>query len=195
MVALVVLTARSLAYALAAPTPISSTLGHSAGGPRLPVLAAAALGISALVALAVVWLAAVGVRERAALERRVAPRLSAIRVVVHALAFFVASALAFTAFESYLHLRVGLGWHGLACLTGPVHAGALPLLAGLSAIAAAVLEAARHLLAWLRLTIGLLLDQRLFGAAPALVVAPRLVSLRATAALGGAQARAPPVSA
>jgi hypothetical protein len=194
-VALVVLAARSLAYGLAAPSPLASTLRHSAGGPRLPVVAAAALGICGAFAVAVVWLAALGVRERAALARAEAPHLSPLRVVAHGLLFALASCFAFAAFESYLHLRAGLGWHGLHCLTGPVHANVLPILGGLSLLAAAVFESGRHVLAWLRRTLRLLLDRAVRAALPGLLVAPRPAPVGAHTAARAARPRAPPVSA
>ena len=39
---------------------------------------------------------------------------------------------AFAMLESTLHWRAGLGWHGLHCLTGPVHRNAIPILGALS---------------------------------------------------------------
>jgi hypothetical protein len=58
--------------------------------------------------------------------------------------------LTFALVESYLHWRAGLGFHGLSCLVGPVHRNAIPLLAALALIAAALAEAAGHVLAWMR---------------------------------------------
>jgi hypothetical protein len=55
--------------------------------------------------------------------------------------------------EAYVHWRAGLGWHGLHCLTGPVHRDLLPLETGLSLVAAAILAAARHVAAWMRRTL------------------------------------------
>ena len=43
---------------------------------------------------------------------------------------------AFAMFESYLHWRAGIGFHGLSCLVGPVHRNAIPLLAALALAAA-----------------------------------------------------------
>jgi hypothetical protein len=65
----------------------------------------------------------------------------------------VATSFAFSIFESYLHWRAGLGWHGLHCLIGPVHRDAVPLLAALSAVAVAVVAAVEHVVAWMRRTI------------------------------------------
>jgi hypothetical protein len=155
--ALVVLTARVLAYALVpGQTTISLELGHSLGGPRLLVVASAALGVATAVSVAAVWLAAVAVRERLALERAIVvapPRIRMLRLAGRFVALFAATSLAFALLESYLHWRAGLGWHGLHCLVGPVHRDALPLLAALSLVAAALAEAAQHLVAWARRTL------------------------------------------
>ncbi len=63
-------------------------------------------------------------------------------------ALFVVSALVFTAVESTIHVEEGLGFHGLHCLLGPVHRNALPLLGGLALVAAALIEAVRHAIAF-----------------------------------------------
>ena len=63
MVAAIVLVARTLAYALA-PDPRAEALGQVTGGPRPVVIAAVVLGLSALLSGAVLWLSALGVRER-----------------------------------------------------------------------------------------------------------------------------------
>jgi hypothetical protein len=171
---LVVLAARSLAYALAEPTALRTGLQSSAGGPRLVVVALVTLGLTVGLAAAVVWLASLGVRERAVLaEGHVeAPRLRLLRVVAHALVLTLATCGAFAALESYLHLRTGLQWHGFGCLTGPVHMGAMPILAGLSALAAAAIDAAGHVLRWMRRTIRGLLEQPPRLAAPAPLLSP-----------------------
>ena len=64
-------------------------------------------------------------------------------------------------FESYLHWRAGIGFHGLSCLVGPVHRNAIPLLAALALAAAALAEAAEHLLAWMRAVVRELRRRRL----------------------------------
>ena len=69
---LVVLLARTIAYA-AAPDPMAQLYVQKAGGPRLPLLALVVLGLGAAVAVAITWLAAVGVRERRLLERPAGP--------------------------------------------------------------------------------------------------------------------------
>ena len=67
-------------------------------------------------------------------------------------------------FESYLHWRAGIGFHGLSCLVGPVHRNAIPLLAALALAAAALAEAAEHLLAWARAVVRELRRRRLVAA-------------------------------
>jgi hypothetical protein len=150
LVALLVLCARVLAYALA-PSPLARVLERSAGGPSLVTVALVSLGLAATASTLVVWLASLGVRERARLQpERVAPRLRLRRLGLRAVVLYVASSLAFALFESYLHWRAGLGFHGLSCLVGPVHRNGIPLLAALALIAAALAEAAGHVLAWMR---------------------------------------------
>src|ERR671935_2826897 len=154
--ALVVLAARALAYALAPrPTIVSGELERQVGGPGLVVTALVALGAAAAVSSALVWLAALAVRERHLLSGRAgeAPRVEPHRVLGPALALFVVTSLAFASLESYLHWRAGLGFHGLHCLFGPVHRDALPLLGALSLVAAACLGAVEHVIAWLGRTI------------------------------------------
>jgi hypothetical protein len=151
VVAVLVLVARWLAYALAPPSPLASRFERSAGGPDLVVVTLASLALAAAFAVFVVWLAAVGVRERQPLHpERVQPELRPGRLALRAVLLLAASSLAFAAFESYLHWRAGIGFHGLACLVGPVHRNALPLLAALSLGAAALAEAAEHVFEWLR---------------------------------------------
>jgi hypothetical protein len=160
--ALIVLAGRALAYALA-PSPLAVELQHEAGGPRLVVVALVALGGALAVATAVLWLASIAVRERARLRAPAsmgAPRLRFRRLVLRAVALTATTSLAFAAFESYVHWRAGLGFHGLHCVLGPVHANALPILASLSVITAAVASALEHLFAWMRTTVELLLRRR-----------------------------------
>lgn len=160
-VALLVLCARVLAYALA-PSPLARLLERSAGGPGLVTVTLISLGVAATASILVVWLASVGVRERARLRpERVAPSLRLRRTAVRAVALYLSSSLAFAMFESYLHWRAGLGFHGLSCLVGPVHRNAIPLLAALSLLAAALAEAAGHVLAWMRAVVRELRRRRL----------------------------------
>jgi len=153
-VALLVLAGRWLAYALAAPSPLTSKFEASAGGPRPVVVALVSLGLAALVSTAAVWLAAFAVSERHRLEpRRELPRLHLGRLAVRTVVLYAASTLSFVLFESYLHWRAGIGFHGLSCLVGPVHRNAIPLLAALALVAAALAEGGSHLIAWLRATV------------------------------------------
>jgi hypothetical protein len=154
LAALVVLAARALAYALAPhATVVGNELEQQAGGPGLVVTAVAALAGAAVVASAVLWIAALAVRERHLLAGGEAPALHPLRVLGATLGLFVVTSLAFGSLESYLHWRAGLGFHGLHCLIGPVHRDALPLLGALSLLAAAAEAAVRHLLRWMRRTI------------------------------------------
>jgi hypothetical protein len=161
LVALVVLGARGLCYALVSG-PRSVELRDEVAGPGLPVVAATSLVVALALAAAVVWLASLAVRERHLLsgEAGPPPRLRLGGVLRSALALWVASSLAFAGMESYVHLRAGLGLHGVTCLGGPVHRNAVPVLAALSLLSAAFRAAAAHVLAWERRTIRLLLARR-----------------------------------
>jgi hypothetical protein len=195
-VVLMVLVARWLAYALAQPNPLSSRLAASAGGPSLVLVSVVSLGLAGAISVAVVWLASLGVRERARLQpERVPPRLRLRRLALTAFGLYAASSLGFATYESYLHWRAGLGFHGLSCLVGPVHRNAIPLLAALALVAAALAEAALHLIAWMRAAARELLKPRLF-VLPARPVAGRiLLSLTSSRAPGSARPRAPPLPA
>jgi hypothetical protein len=151
VVVLLVLVTRWLAYALAAPSPLSNRLQASAGGPSLVVVTLVALGLAAGLSVLVVWLASVGVRERQRLQpERVRPELRLPRLALRAVLLYAASSLAFALVESYLHWRAGIGFHGLSCLVGPVHRNAIPLLFALSVSSAAIAAAAEHIVAWMR---------------------------------------------
>jgi hypothetical protein len=167
LLALVVLGARSLAYGLA-PGPYALHLAGAAGGPALPVLAAVAIGGALAAAAAVLLLARLAVRERLVLEERplvAVPVLRLATVASRTAWLFVASLPCCALLEAYVHWRAGLGWHGLACLRGPVHDDMLPIAAALSLLAAALSAAAEHLVAWMRRVVATL--------APAVRVAPR----------------------
>jgi len=172
--ALVVLGARTLAYQLAPrPTLVGLSLEQAVGGPRLVVVATAALVGALAVAASVVWLAALAVRVPHLLSGGPAPEpIRPFRVVRSALILFGASSLAFDALESYIHWRAGLGFHGLHCLVGPVHRDALPLLAALSLVAAAFVAAASHLVRWMRRTLRALV-RRTVVLVPEAVLVPR----------------------
>jgi len=161
--ALVVLGARTLAYALApVPTVRTIELEQAVGGPRVVIVAAVAVGLALALAIAIVGLAALAVRERAALERKritAPPRLRFLTAAVRFSVLFVVTCAAFALVESTIHWEDGLGWHGLHCLVGPVHRDAIPLLAALSLVAVALVTAVEHLLAWARRTFAALRAQ------------------------------------
>jgi hypothetical protein len=192
-VALLVLVARWLAYALA-PSPLARVLERQAGGPSMVTVTLVSLGVAAVGSTIVVWLAALGVRERARLRpERVPPSLRLRRMGFRAAGLYVASCLAFSTFESYVHWRAGLGFHGPECLLGPVHRNVLPLLAALALLAAALTEAAGHLLAWARAVARALRRRRLAPVgfvrfAPLLSLVPALVPVRT-------RSRGPPLPA
>jgi hypothetical protein len=195
-VALLVLAARWLTYALAPASPLTTRFEASAGGPRLLVVTMVSLGLAAAISAAIVWLAAVGVRERQKLQReRELPRLRLSRLALRAVTLSVAGSLGFALLESYVHWRAGLGFHGLSCLLGPVHRNALPLLAALALLAAALAEAAAHLYAWLRATVSALLRPRIALASPRVVWLPLRHRLFPVTRLLRARPRAPPLPA
>lgn len=193
VVALLVLTARWLAYELA-PSPLARVLEHSAGGPSLVIVTLVSLGLTLLGSVLVVWLAAVGVRERARLEpERVAPSLRLRRLGLRTIGLYLASSFAFAMFESYLHWRAGIGFHGLSCLVGPVHRNAIPLLAALALAAAALAEAVEHVLAWMGAVVRELRRRRL--AAQAFVSFAPLASLAPSLVAVPSRSRGPPLAA
>ena len=193
LVALLVLTARWLAYELA-PSPLARVLEHTAGGPSLVIVTLVSVGMTLLCSVLVVWLAAVGVRERARLQpERVAPSLRLRRLGLRAVGLYLTSSFAFATFESYLHWRAGIGFHGLSCLVGPVHRNAIPLLAALALAAAALAEAVEHVLAWMRAVVRelrrrRLAPQRFVSFAPFASLAPSLVAVQR-------RSRGPPLAA
>jgi hypothetical protein len=194
--ATVVLATRTIVYALAPWQSLAVLqLEHKAGGPHLAAVLGISVAVAALVAAAVLWLAVVAVRERLALEPRTLvdrPRLPLARITLRWLVFFAATSLAFAYFESYLHWRAGLGWHGLQCLVGPVHRNAVPVLAGLSLLVVAAHGAVEHLLAWARRLVALLAARL-----PLLRGTGRVFSsnarLRSARAVSTASPRGPPV--
>ena len=195
VVTLLVLATRWLAYALAAPSPLSNRLETSAGGPSLVVVTLVAVGLAAVVSAFVVWVAAMGVRERQRLRpERALPALRLRRLALRTVLLFAVSSLAFAGFESYLHWRAGIGFHGLSCLVGPVHRNAIPLLAALSLAAAAIGEAAAHVLAWMRAVLRALADELLVPE-PAEAITSFFVLLLTRAAPAVSRPRAPPVRA
>jgi hypothetical protein len=194
--ALVILLARTLAYSLS-PSPAARVLEQRAGGPSLPMLTLVSLALGATVAIVICTLAALGVRERALVERRrlAAPRPSfdPTRAFVLALALAIATSLGGGLLEAYVHWRAGLGWHGLQCIVGPIHRDLLPLEAALSFVAAAVLAAAAHVVAWMRRTFSLLRALPPRAAVCAAVALPATEDLPpAIVRVGAGTPRAPP---
>jgi hypothetical protein len=164
--ALVVLTARTLSYALAPPTVLGGTLEAAAGGPRFVTVALVSLALG---------LAMLAVREQLLLAPDAVvspPRIHPLRMAQRFVVLTLATSVTFALFESYLHWRAGLGWHGLRCLYGPVHRDAVPLLAALSAVAVAIVAAVEHVVAWARRTIARLRTRSPRGR-PSVVAPPR----------------------
>ena len=192
--ALVVLASRTLAYQLAPrPTLVGLRLEQAVGGPRLVVLALCAIGAALALAAAVVWVAALAVRERHLFVGGPAPEpIRPARALVQAVALFFASSLVFDAIESYLHWRAGLGFHGLHCLIGPVHRDALPLLAATSLVAAAGVAAASHLVRWMRRTLRSLVRGRVPYFAPPVLVPAQAALAVARPAVALPRTRGPP---
>jgi hypothetical protein len=195
-IALLVLAARWLTYALAAPSPLTTRLEASAGGPPLVVVTLVSLGLAAALSLATLWLAVLGVRERQRLRpERELPRIRVRRLALRAVVLTVASSFAFALFESWAHWRAGLGFHGLSCLFGPVHRDALPLLVALALVAAALAEAAAHLYAWIRATARALLAPVIELTRPVVPVTSSQSRLCPVPLAPWARPRAPPVPA
>jgi hypothetical protein len=195
LVALLVIVARWLCYALAPPSLLSTRLQTSTGGPRLVVVTLVSLGLAAALSTLTVALAAIGVRERQRLRpERVPPSMRVRRLAANAVLLFVASSLSFATFESYLHWRAGIGFHGLSCLVGPVHRNAIPLLVALALTAAAIVEAGSHVLAWMRAVVRELRRRRLIASPPLYAPAWRVL-LAARPAFSRPRSRAPPLPA
>jgi hypothetical protein len=113
-------------------------------------------------------------------------------VIALTLALALTTTVAGGLFEAYLHWRAGLGWHGLRCLLGPVHRDLIPFETGLSFVAAAVVAAAAHVLAWMRRTFARL-GSILPRPWPLSSVRLQVLEVPAEAlCLGSASARAPP---
>jgi hypothetical protein len=191
----IVLLARSIAYAIA-PTSAARMLEHRAGGPALPLLTLVVLALGGSFAVAICWLAAFGVRERALLERRVLaeapPRFHLVRTVLLAVVLSAITSVAGGLFEAYLHWRAGLGWHGIECVFGPVHRDLLPIATALSFVAAALFAAAEHVVAWMRRTFSLLRRVPLGGLRVAVFVELLITAPRTPWRGGSARPRAPP---
>jgi hypothetical protein len=159
---LVIAVSRQIAYALAGAA-VAQRLAGDGGGTAPVWIAAAALAACAAVACVGTWLVAIGVRERCRLEleRWAAPApLRPARIAGRAVALAVATNAGFALAESCIHYEEGLGWMGLRCIEGPVHADAAPILIGLSLVVAALVTAAEHVLAALRRAVALLVLAR-----------------------------------
>ena len=175
-------------------TLILAELEHKTGGPRLTGVVIGVLVLAAALAAAVLWLAAIAVRERLALEARelvARPRLDVRRLAPSRCGALRLHSLAFALLESTIHWRAGLGWHGLDCLLGPVHRQAIGVLAGLSLLAVAIHGAVEHLLAWARRLVALLAARlpRLLGRRTHLLLRCSAVESGVSA---GAAPRGPP---
>ena len=131
---------------------------RSSAARACPVITFVALALATVLSLGVLWLAALGVRERHALDRAPgpAPRLALARFGPDAVLLGGGSLLGFAALETWMHSRAGMHMHWWQCLEGPVHRNAIPILLALSLAAAALLAALRHALAWARRVVGVL---------------------------------------
>lgn len=190
--ALVILLARTIAYAVS-PSPIAELLQHRAGGPALPALTLAALAAGASTAITITFLAWLGVRERAVLERRPAPRLQLRRMLVQAAVLAAATAPLGGLLEAYIHWRAGLGWHGLHCVFGPIHRNLLPIDAALSLVAAAVATSLSHIAAWMRRTLERVASVVAYAPSAATSPLGPVSAPRPRPRIAGRGARAPPV--
>ncbi len=192
--ALVVLATRAIVYALAPQSVLLAALARGEGGPHVAGALLAAVLAGAGIALAVLWVAVVAVRERLALEgRRLVekPRFRPWLLAGRAVALFLVVSFSFAMMESYIHWREGLGWHGLHCLVGPVHRDAIPILVALSLVAVAVHGALEHLLAWARRLVAQL-AARLPRLSVTAAFPPPALRLRGGSAAAANAARGPP---
>lgn len=190
----VVLATRTIVYALAPQSVLLAALAHNQVGPDVTVPVSVGGLSAAALAAAVLWLAVVAVRERLALEGRrlvSTPRLRPGLLALRAAGLFLATSFAFAMLESTIHWRAGLGWHGLRCLTGPVHRDAIPVLAALSLVAVAMHGAIEHLLVWARRLVARL-AARVWLPPRAAPSAPFPLSPRTSLVCGGNRVRGPP---
>jgi hypothetical protein len=194
---LVIAVSRQIAYALAGAA-VAQRLAGDGGGTAPVWIAAAALAACAVGACVGTWLVAMGVRERCRLEleRWAAPApLRPARVAARAAALALVTNAGFALVESCIHYEEGLGWMGLRCIEGPIHADAAPILVGLSVVAAALVTAAEHVLGALRRAAALHVLHRRGGSRTAERRRPAPASRRAFGrpARGANLTRGPPV--
>jgi hypothetical protein len=115
-----------------------------------------------------------------------------VRTSLLGLILSVVTSVAGGLLEAYLHWRAGLGWHGVHCIFGPVHRDLLPIATSVSFVAAALLAAAEHVVAWMRRTFALLRSvppRPLWLPAP---LGPALAAPRSSRRIGRSLSRAPP---
>ena len=107
---------------------------------------------AALLSLGVLWLAALGVRERHALELAPgpAPRLSLARFGLDAVLLGGGSLLGFAALETWIHARAGMHMHWWQCLEGPCTATRCRSCSRSRSPPRRCSRALRHALAWAR---------------------------------------------
>jgi hypothetical protein len=194
---LVIAVSRQIAYSLAGDA-LAQRLAGRGGGADPIWIAAVALTASLAVAAGGAWLVAIGVRERCALDlaRWAAPApLRASRIAVHAAVLALVTNLGFAFAESCIHYHEGLGWMGLRCIRGPVHADAAPILIGLSLVVAALVAAADHVIAALRRAAARRVLARRPGRAAPLPRPLLVTGVRGRARLSGANlTRGPPAA-
>ena len=163
VVVLIELAARAIVYGLA-PSDTARALNGELGGPGFVITLVVALGLGAALSTILVWMASVGVRERWALSEErplgAPPRVAVGRLLGRAVALTLVGWLIFAGIESIVHLRAGMGFHGLECLVGPVHRNALPVIGCLALVASALAAVAGIVVAWMRRTVGALVVPR-----------------------------------
>lgn len=154
---LIELITRAVVYGMAPSATLAArALGGKLGGPSFAATLVVALVLGLLLSSAAVGFASMGVRERWALaeERHDGPpQIAVARVLVRAMLLALIGWLVFAGIETTLHLRAGLGFHGLECLVGPLHRNALPVVGCLALLASALISAGGLVVAWMRRTV------------------------------------------
>ena len=153
-VALLVLAARWLTYALAPASPLTTRFEASAGGAGFVVVTLVSLGLAAAISSRSLWLAVLGVRERQRLRpERELPRIRlrrlALRAIVPRRRGLARPSRSSSRGSTGAPVSASTG--SRAC-SARCTATRLPLLAALSLLAAALAEAVAHLYAWMRAT-------------------------------------------